>query len=278
MTVDGQQRPRSGAAGVLMKTSSADGTEIAFERVGEGPPLIIVGGAWNDRRSPADLAELLAPSFSVYTYDRRGRGDSGDTSPYAPEREVEDLEAVIEAAGGSAYLYGHSSGAELARQATARGISVTRLAMYEPPYIVDGSRPPRPSGYIEHLEDLARQGKGREIFEYFMTRAVGIPEEMVKPMLDSPMVEQLTRIAHTVSYDGHIMGTTQEGTPLPVEWRDSVTVPTLVMVGDDSPEWMQKGCQALVRVLPDVSYRTLAGQDHAVAPEAVAPVLEEFFS
>jgi pimeloyl-ACP methyl ester carboxylesterase len=263
---------------VAEKTRSADGTEIAFERVGDGPPLIIVGGAWNDRRSPADLAELLAPSFSVYTYDRRGRGDSGDTPPYAPEREVEDLEAVIEAAGGSAHLYGHSSGAELARQTTARGISVTRLAMYEPPYIVDGSRPPTPPDYVEYLEELARQDKGHEIFEYFMTRMVGMPEEMVKPMLDSPMVEAMVRIAHTVSYDARIMGTTQEGSPLPAEWRDSVTVPTLVMVGGDSPEWMHRGCQALVRVLPDVSYRRLAGQDHAVAPESIAPVLEEFLS
>jgi pimeloyl-ACP methyl ester carboxylesterase len=263
---------------VAEKTTSADGTEIAFEQVGDGPPLIIVGGAWNDRRSPADLAELLAPSFSVYTYDRRGRGDSGDTPPYAPEREVEDLEAVIEAAGGSAYLYGHSSGAELARRTTARGVSVTRLAMYEPPYIVDGSRAPLPSDYIEHLEELSRQDKGREIFEYFMTKAVGMPEEMVKPMLDSPMVEQMTRIAHTVSYDGHVMGSTQEGNPLPAEWRDSVTAPTLVMVGGNSPEWMQSGCQALVRVLPDVSYRRLEGQDHAVAPVAIAPVLEDFFA
>jgi hypothetical protein len=111
-----------------------------------------------------------------------------------------------------------------------------------------------------------------------MTKAVGMPEEMVKPMLDSPMVEAMTRIAHTASYDGRVMGSTQEGKPLPMEWRDSVTVPTLVMDGGNSPEWMRNGCQALVRVLPDVSYRTLAGQDHAVAPEAVAPALEEFLS
>jgi pimeloyl-ACP methyl ester carboxylesterase len=263
---------------VAQKTRSADGTEIAFERVGEGPPLIIVGGAWNDRRSPADLAELLAPSFSVYTYDRRGRGDSGDTPPYAPEREIDDLEAVIEAAGGSAYLYGHSSGAELARQTTAGGISVTRLAMYEPPYIVDASRPPTPSDYVEHLDELARQDKGREIFEYFMTKAVGMPEEMVKPMLDTPMVEQMARIAHTVSYDARIMSSTQEGKPLPLEWRDSVTVPTLVMVGAESPEWMHKGCRDLVRMLADVSFRMLEGQDHAVSPEALGPVLEDFLS
>jgi pimeloyl-ACP methyl ester carboxylesterase len=261
---------------VAEKTSSADGTEIAYDRAGEGPPLIIVGGAWNDRHSAAELAGLLASSFTVYTYDRRGRGESGDTPPFAPEREAEDLQAVIEAAGGSAAVYGHSSGAELARQTAARGISVTRLAMYEPPYIVDDSRSPRPDDYVEHLEELAREGKGREIFEYFMTTAVGMPSEMVKPMLDSAMVAGMEALAHTVSYDGRVMGSTMSGNPLPAEWRDSVTVPTLVMDGGISPEWMRNGCRSLVRLLPDVTYRTLEGYDHAVAASAVAPVIEEF--
>ncbi|HEX3254574.1 MAG TPA: alpha/beta hydrolase, partial [Gaiellaceae bacterium] len=134
---------------VAEKTKSADGTPIAYERIGDGPPLVVVGGAWNTRQSATELAERLADSFTVYTYDRRGRGDSGDTEPYAVEREVEDLEAVIGAAGGSAALFGHSSGGALALETTARSVTVSRLAMYEPPYIVDDSRPPLADDYIE---------------------------------------------------------------------------------------------------------------------------------
>jgi hypothetical protein len=153
---------------------------------------------------------------------------------------------------------------------------VTKLAMYEPPYVVDDTRPPIPTDYVEHLEELAAAGKRREVFEYFMTAAVGMPSEMVEPMLDSPMVERMTRLAHTVSYDGRVMGETLSGKPLPSEWRDSVTLSTLVMDGGNSPTWARNACRALVRVLPDVTYRTLEGQEHAAAPEAVAPVLEEF--
>jgi pimeloyl-ACP methyl ester carboxylesterase len=264
---------------VVEKVRSADGTEIAYDRIGEGPPLILVGGAFNDRHSAAALAEQLADTFTVHTYDRRGRGDSGFTAPYAPEREFEDLEAVIEAAGGTAAVYGHSSGAALALETAARGVSVSSLAMYEPPYIVDDTRPPLPGDYVEHLEELAAAGNRREIVGYFMTAAAGMPPEMVEPILDSPMAADMERLAHTVSYDGRIMlRGSMSGQPLPAEWRDSVTVPTLVMSGGNSPAWHASACLALVRVLPDVQYRTLEGQDHGADPAAVAPVLEEFFS
>jgi pimeloyl-ACP methyl ester carboxylesterase len=262
---------------VAERIKSADGTEIAYERVGQGPPLIIVGGAWNTRQSGAELAERLADGFTVYTYDRRGRGDSGDTPPYAVEREVEDLEAVIDAAGGSAALFGHSSGGALALETTARSVSVSRLAVYEPPYIIDASRPPLPDDYIEHLEELVGAGKRREVVSYFMTEAVGMPPEMVEGMLESPMVASMEPLAHTVSYDGRVMlRGSMHGEPLPAEWRDSVTVPTLVMDGGNSPEWVRNSATALVRLLPDVTYRTLEGQDHAASAEAIAPVLEEF--
>jgi pimeloyl-ACP methyl ester carboxylesterase len=260
-------------------TTSADGTRIAFDRRGEGTPLIVVGGAWNTRQSAAALAEQLAGSFAVYTYDRRGRGDSGDTPPYAVEREIEDLQAVIEATGGSAALFGHSSGGALALEATARSVSVSRLAMYEPPYIVDDSRPPLAADYIEHLEELVTASKRREVVSYFMTEAVGMPPEMVKPIVDSPMVESMEPLAHTVAYDGRVMlRGSMHGEPLPAEWRDSVSVPTLVMDGGNSPQWLHSACLGLVALLPDVSYRTLEGQDHAAAPDAIAPVLEEFLS
>jgi pimeloyl-ACP methyl ester carboxylesterase len=259
------------------KTTSPDGTPIAFERVGEGPALILVGGAWNTRHSGTELAQQLADSFTVYTYDRRGRGDSGDTPPYAVEREVEDLQAVIDAAGGSAALFGHSSGGALALETTARSVSVSKLAVYEPPYIVDGTLPPLADDYVDHLEELVAAGERREVVAYFMTEAIGMPAEMVEQMLDTPMVVSMEPVAHTVSYDGRVMlRGSMHGEPLPAEWRDAVTVPTLVMDGGNSPEWLHNACTALVRLLPDVTYRTLEGQDHGASPEALAPALEEF--
>jgi pimeloyl-ACP methyl ester carboxylesterase len=264
---------------VVEMTTSADGTPIAFDRIGTGPALVLVGGAFNDRRSPAELAERLSDSFTVYSYDRRGRGDSGFTEPYAVDREIEDLQAVIEAAGGIASLFGHSSGGALALETTACSVSVSRLAMYEPPYIVDDSRPPLPSDYVEHLEELTAAGKRNEVVGYFMTAAVGMPPEMVEPMMHSPMVEGMARLAHTVSYDGRIMlRGSMYGEPLPAEWREAVTVPTLVMDGGNSPAWHHNSSRALVQLLPDVSYRTLEGQDHGAAPEAIAPALEELLS
>jgi pimeloyl-ACP methyl ester carboxylesterase len=261
---------------VAEMTTSADGTPIAFDREGDGPALILVGGAFNDRMTPAPLAELLASSFTVYTYDRRGRGDSGDTEPYAVEREVEDLESVIAAAGGSASLFGHSSGAALALETAARGVSVTNLAMYEPPYIVDDSRPPLPTDYVEHLEQLTADDKRREVVEYFMTMAAGVPAEMLGGILESPMCVEMAKLAHTVSYDGRVMRDNMRGEALPAEWTDSVTMPTLVMDGGESPPWQRNACRTLVQLLPDVCYRTLEGQTHAAEPTAVAPVVEDF--
>jgi pimeloyl-ACP methyl ester carboxylesterase len=262
---------------VAEKTKSADGTPIAYERIGEGPPLVVVGGAWNTRQSATELAERLADSFTVCTYDRRGRGDSGDTEPYAVEREVEDVEAVIGAAGGSAALFGHSSGGALALETTARSVTVSRLAMYEPPYIVDDSRPPLADDYIEHLEALVAARQRREVVTYFMTEAVGMPREMAEQLADSPMSASMEPVAHTVAYDGRVMlRGSMSGGPLPREWRDSVTVPCLVMDGGNSPAWLHSAARALVGLLPDVCYRTLEGQDHAAGPEAIAPQLEEF--
>ncbi len=263
---------------VVEKVRSKDGTEIAYDRTGDGPALVLVGGAWNDRMTPAPLAQLLASEFSVYTYDRRGRGDSGFTEPYEVEREIEDLEAVIEAAGGTACAFGHSSGGALVLEATAAGAPISRLAIYEAPYIVDDSRPPLADDYIEHLEHLISQDKRREVFEYFMTEAVCMPEEMVKPMADSPMVDGMLGIAHTIPHDGRVMlRGSMNGEPLPARYCHTVTVPALVMDGGNSPAWIRTAARALVGILPDVQYRTLEGQDHAAAPEAIAPELEEFF-
>jgi pimeloyl-ACP methyl ester carboxylesterase len=263
----------------MERTTSADGSTIAFERTGEGPALILVGGAWNDRQTPAQLADRLSDEFTVYRYDRRGRGDSGFTEPYAVEREIEDLAAVAEAAGGSAYAFGHSSGGALALEATAAGAPISKLAMYEIPYITDGTRPPLPDDYIEHLEELIAADRRHEVFEYFMTIAVGMPPEMVQPMLDSPMVDSMLSLAHTIPYDGRVMlRGSMHGQTLPTRWRDTVTVPSLVMDGGNSPGWIRNAARGLVGVLPDVQYRTLEGQDHGATPEAIAPVLEDFLA
>jgi pimeloyl-ACP methyl ester carboxylesterase len=228
--------------------------------------------------SAVPLAQLLAAEFSVYTYDRRGRGDSGDTPPYAVEREIEDLEAVIEAAGGSAYAFGHSSGGALALEAAAAGAPISRLAVYEIPYIVDDSRPPLPDDYVEHLEELVANDDRREVVRYFMTVSVGMPGEVVDQMIESPMTDAMEPVAHTVAYDGRVMlRGSMDGEALPTRWRDTVTVPTLVADGGDSPAWLHNTARALVAILPDVQYRTLEGQDHAVAPDAITPLLAEFF-
>ena len=262
---------------VMEKVRSKDGTEIAYDRVGSGPALVLVGGAWNDRMSSAPLAQLMADEFTVYTYDRRGRGDSGDTQPYAVEREIEDLEAVIEAAGGSAYAFGTSSGGALALEAAAAGAPITRLAMFEPPYVTDDSRPPVPDDYVAHIEELVANGDRTEVIRYFMTVAVGMPPEMVEGMLASPVTEVMEPVAHTVAYDGRVMFRgSMQGQPLPNRYRDTVTVPALVMDGGNSPAWLHNAARGLVGILPDVQYRTLAGQDHAAPPEAIAPVLVEF--
>jgi pimeloyl-ACP methyl ester carboxylesterase len=257
------------------KVTSKDGTTIAFDQSGQGPAVILVGGALSDRSAGRPLAALLAPHFSVFGYDRRGRGDSGDTAPYAVEREVEDIEALIEEAGGSASVFGMSSGAVLALEA-ARRLPIARLALYEPPFIVDDSRAPVPEDYVQQLAGLVSAGRRGDAVEYFMTKAVDVPAEYVAQMRSAPSWQGMEALAHTLAYDGAIMGNTLSGNPLPAERWASVTLPTLVMDGGDSPLWARNGVQAIVDVLPNARRRTLAGQTHAVAPEVLALVLVEF--
>jgi pimeloyl-ACP methyl ester carboxylesterase len=260
----------------VKKVISRDGTAIAFDQVGKGPAVILVGGALSDRSAGGPLAALLAPRFSVFSYDRRGRGDSGDTAPYAVEREVEDIEALIEEAGGSAFVYGMSSGAVLALEA-ARRLAITRLALYEPPFIVDDSRAPVPEHYVKQVTELVSSGRRGDAVEYFMTKAVDVPAEYVAQMRSAPFWQGMEAVAHTLAYDGAIMGNTLSGHPLPADRWASVTVATLVMDGGDSPTWAHNGVQAIVDILPNAQRRTLAGQTHAVTPEVLAPVLTEFF-
>jgi pimeloyl-ACP methyl ester carboxylesterase len=259
-------------------TVSADGTTIAFERVGEGPPLVLVGGALSDRRAGADLAALLAADLTVVSYDRRGRGDSGDTPPYAVEREVDDLAAVIGSVGGSAFVFGHSSGAVLALEATGRGIGVSRLALYEPPFIVDDSRPPLPEDYVARLEELIAAGERGEAVAHFMRVGPGVPEDMLEGMRSLPMWAQMEALAHTLPYDVRVMGDTAFGRPLPAGRWSGVAVPTLVMDGGASPAWQHAAAHALADALPDATQRTLEGQTHGFDPGPMAAELRAFFS
>jgi pimeloyl-ACP methyl ester carboxylesterase len=262
----------------MKKVISKDGTAIAFDQSGQGPALILVAGATATRLAEAALSAHLAPHFTVLAYDRRGRGDSSDRAPYAVEREVEDIEALITEAGGSAFVFGHSSGAVLALEA-ARLLpgKIAKLAIYEPPFIIDDSRPPVPQDYVAHLNELIAAGRRGEAVEYFMTDAMLVPAEMVAQMRNTPMWPQIEVVAHTIPYDGTIMGDTMSGNPSTLRKWASVTVPTLVMVGGASPTFFHNGTQMLVDILPNAQYRTLEGQDHGPADEVLTAALVEFF-
>lgn len=256
---------------------SKDGTSIAFDRSGEGPPIVLVGGALSDRSAAMELAAQLAPRLTAIAFDRRGRGDSGDTPPYAIDHEVEDIEALILAVGGQASVLGHSSGAVLALEsARTRPELITKLALYEPPFIVDDSRPLLPADYVTHLEDLVSEGRRGDAVEFFMTTAVGVPAEIVAGMRDQPFWSSFEANAHTLAYDGTIMGDTMGGSPAPLGRWASVGVRTLVMDGGASPDWQRHAVRALAEVLPDARHLTLEGQDHGPASEVLAPVLVEF--
>ncbi len=172
----------------MPQVTSKDGTAIAYDRIGQGPAVVIVGCVLGDRSQQAPLAQLLASHFTVYNFDRRGRGESGDTPPYAVEREVEDIAAILDAAGGSAFVYGTSGCAVLCLEAAAGGLSprMKKLALWEPPYIVDDSRPPVPQDYLVQLRKMLREGRRGDMIELFFTKAVGMPAEFVAPMRQSP--------------------------------------------------------------------------------------------
>jgi alpha-beta hydrolase superfamily lysophospholipase len=206
--------------------TSKDGTTIAFDRLGDGPPVILVCGGSTDRMANAPLAELLAEHFTVFNYDRRGRGDSGDAAPYAVEREVEDLDAVIDAAGRSAFLYGTSSGGALALEAAASGLAITKLAIWEPPFSLDESSRP-PADQVQRYNEMISAGHRGDAVEYFMTKVVGLPPEFVAYARTQPFWQRQEELAHTLAYDATIMGDYS----LPAELAAAVSAPTLVMAG-----------------------------------------------
>ena len=253
--------------------TSKDGTKIAFDRMGEGPPVILVSGGSVDRSSNATVAQLLAERFLVFNYDRRGRGPSGDTPPYAVQREIEDIEAVIDAAGGSAFLYGTSSGASLVLEAAASRLPITKAALWEPPYVLDPERRP-PADTAKTFEKLVSSGRRGDAVEFFMVNVVGMPAEFAAQSRTQPWWAATEALAHTLAYDATIMGDYS----LPVDRAALVTAPTLVIAGEASFPFMRETAEALAKAIPNGETRMLEGQTHDVAPEAIAPVLVEFFS
>ena len=265
----------------MERVTSKDGTEIAFDRHGEGSPIVLVGGAFQHRAidpRTTQLAALLGEQFTVYHYDRRGRGDSEDTESYSPEREIEDLEALIAEAGGSASVFGNSSGAVLALDAAASGLSVERLALYEAPFIVDDSRPPVPEDYRERLVELISAGRRGEAVELFLTGPAEVPVEFVAQMRQAQIWSAFESVAHTLAYDAAFMEGTQLGRALPAGRWAAVTIPTVIVDGGESPEYVHNGARAIAETLTDARRSTLEGQTHEVAPEALAPILKEFFA
>ena len=254
--------------------TSADGTAIAFDQLGEGPPVVMVVGAFNTRATTGPLASALQDRFTIFNYDRRGRGESGDTTPYAVEREIEDLDALIAEAGGAAAVFGYSSGANLALQAAAHGLAITKLALYEPPFLVDGSHPRPPAELPDQLAELISAGRRGDAVELFQTKAIGMPEEVVAQLRQAPFRPGMEAIAHTLVYDATIIG----DLTLPTELIASIATPTLVIDGEKSPPLMRDAAGAVADALPNGRRVTLPDQTHDIAPDATAAELEGFLS
>jgi pimeloyl-ACP methyl ester carboxylesterase len=262
----------------MITVNSHDGTEIAYDKLGDGPPLILVDGALCTRSfgSKPDLVDRLAAHFTVYSYDRRGRGDSGDTLPYSVEREIEDIEALIDKAGGVVFLYGHSSGACLALEAALiLGTKVEKLAMYEAPYNDDPDAQRAWGEYIRQLTEALAAGRRGDAVALFMAY-VGTPADQIDAMRNSPLWPSFESVAPTLAYDhAGILG---KEASLPAERAVRVPVPTLVMHGGASYPFMGDTARSLSQAIPAAELRTMEDQSHAVDPTVLSSVLVEFFA
>lgn len=256
----------------MEQVTSADGTTIAFDRLGQGPPVVLVCGGSVDRTADAAIAQELASDLTVLNYDRRGRGDSGDTPPYAIEREVEDIAAVMGAAGGKANLWGSSSGAVLALIAAAGGVPVTKLALWEPPFIMDENAKP-PTDQVEQYERMIAEDRRSDAAEYFMSKVVGMPPEFVADAKTQPWWANQEALAHTLAYDARIMGDYS----IPTATAAAVKAPTMVLAGGADMPFMRGSAEALARSIPNSEVHFLDGQGHNVDPTVLVPALKAFF-
>ncbi|MYS11028.1 alpha/beta fold hydrolase [Streptomyces sp. SID6041] len=271
---------RKQSAGTEARVVSADGTEIAFEQSGSGPAVVLVASALADRSDTTRLAGLLAEHFTVINYDRRGRGSSGDARAYAPDREIEDIAALVEHVGGQASLFGSSSGAVLALRAAAAGVNVDRLALYEPPFVVAEGDDGPPGDLAHQITALLAEGRRSDAVTFFMTRVQGMPGIAVFFMKLMPKTwANLTELAGTLPYDIAVMGDTQQGRPLDAEEWKGVGVPTRVWTGGKSPAAFRRAALAVTEILPQADHRTLPGLNHGavvMAPRKIAPQIIEF--
>ena len=264
--------------------TSRDGTKIAFEKVGSGPAVILVNGAMSYRRAfdttLEDLAELLSKEFTVYDFDRRGRGESTDNTDvksFTKEREIEDIQALVEEAGGEAMIVGFSSGGCVTLETTAVTPGITKAFVYEVPFIVDDSREPL-EDYKGHTTKLVQEGKLDELIEYFITVVAGIPAEFVGGIKqDQAMWARMRAIAPTIPHDAAFMSDFMKGKSLPAGYWAKVKVPVLVGDGGASPAWLHNAAEALAEALPHASRKTFEGQTHSFDPKALAPAIIEFF-
>ncbi len=253
-----------------------------YEQTGSGPAMILASAALADRGGARPLARQLASSFTVVNYDRRGRGKSTNTEPYAVEREVEDLAALVNSAGGPVFLFGSSSGAVLALDAAARlGSKIAKLFLYEPPFIVDGSRPPMPDTLIQEIRASLSANNRDQAVALFFGKGMGIPGPEVTFMRWMlPAWSDMAKIAHTAPYDLMVLEGTQSGQPLPLNRWSQATAPALVAVGSKGEPFFHSGAKALAGRLTAAQYRSLDGLDHSavlMAPEALAAAVREFF-
>jgi pimeloyl-ACP methyl ester carboxylesterase len=256
----------------MRTVTSADGTRIAFDRLGAGTPIIMAAGAFNTRSATDPLARALSGQCTVLNYDRRGRGGSGDTSPYAVEREIEDLAALIDDAGGSAAVLGYSSGGNLALEAAAAGLPISHLVLYEPPFRTAADDPGLPQDFPQQLSELIAAGRRGDAVELYQTTAVRMPPPVVAQMRESPFRPHLEAIAHTLVYDATIVGDLS----LPAERIASIATPALVVCGTGTSPFMRAAAAAVADALPAGRLLELASQGHGIDAEATAPVVAEF--
>jgi pimeloyl-ACP methyl ester carboxylesterase len=257
----------------MATTTSRDGTMIAFDRLGDGPAVVLISGGPADRSSNVPLAEQLASRFTVLNYDRRGRGESGDTLPWTPDREYEDLASVIVEAGGSAALIGNSGTGNIALEAAARGLPVSRLAVWEPPYIIEGSRPPVPADWGRRIDELVDAGRPGDALQYWMTDIIGVPAEFIEPIRNEPFWLAMEPNAHMLSRDADLL----RDFSLPVDRLADISAPVLVLDGGSTP-WLSQGLKVLAKALPNAELRSLPEQQHDIAPDVLAEAVGDFLA
>ncbi len=258
----------------MEKVTSKDGTVIAFDRTGQGPTVILTLGALNTRKSGSKLAKLLAARFTVISFDRRGRGNSTDNARYSLQREVDDIAALIGAAGEPVYLYGHSSGGALALEAAmALRKKIRKLAVYEVPYALNASARRAATGYYKTLKGLLTAGRNDDAVALFI-ESVGVSAKQIQALKRMPMWKGLVRLAPTLAYDSLVLG---RGHALPTDRLSGVTVPTLVMHGGAGAAFMGDVAREISEAIPRAKLQTLARQTHGVSPKVLAPVLAEYF-